>query len=56
MKLAIAVGIFIWLLCGLVGAWRLEGSDNLHFKSIALGPFTLAKAFNEDPVTYPGPT
>ena len=55
MKLFVAVMIFFWLLCGLIGAWMLEGGDNLHFKSIAKGPLTLVKAFNEKPVTYPGP-
>lgn len=55
MKLAVGIAIFIWLLCGFVGDWILEGRDDLHFKSIAYGPITLADALNEHPVSYPGP-
>lgn len=55
MKLAIGVLVFIWLLCGLVGAWRLDDLDVKYWKVIALGPITLARAFNEDPINYPGP-
>ena len=52
MKLFVGFVIFFWLLCGLIGSWRLDDHD---FKTIAKGPFTLARAFNENPVTYPGP-
>lgn len=55
MKLAVGILIFIWLLCGLVGDWMLEGGGDLHFKRIAYGPITLADALNEHPVSYPGP-
>ena len=55
MKLFVAVMIFVWILCGFIGAWRLEGLGDMHFKSIARGPLTLVKAFNDNPVTYPGP-
>ena len=55
MKLWIGIAVFVWVLCGFAGAWRLEGLGSLHFKTIAKGPITLAKAFNDDPVTYPGP-
>jgi hypothetical protein len=55
MKLAIGLLVFIWLLCGLVGAWRLEGRHNMRLGVIARGPFSLAKAFDEYPLTYPGP-
>jgi len=55
MKLAFAVLVFIWIICGGVGAWMLGDLDSGHWKTIAKGPFTLARAFNEDPVTYPGP-
>lgn len=55
MKLAVGIMIFIWLLCGLVGDSILEGRDDLHFKQIAYGPFTLAHALNEHPASYPGP-
>jgi len=55
MKLAFGILVFIWLLCGLVGAWRLEGRHDMRLKWIVRGPFTLAKAFDEYPVNYPGP-
>lgn len=55
MKLFIGVMIFLWLLCGVIGAWRMEGGDDMHFKTIAMGPISLAQAFNDNPVTYPGP-
>ena len=52
MKLLIVILVLIWFLCGLGGAWRL---DDMRLKTIARGPLTLAEAFDEDPVTYPGP-
>lgn len=55
MKLFVAFAVFIWFICGFAGAWRLEGLDDLHWKTIARGPISLVKAFNEDPVSYPGP-
>jgi len=55
MKLAVGIAVILWLLCGLIGDWMLEGSDDLHFKAIAYGPITLADALNEHPVSYPGP-
>jgi hypothetical protein len=33
----------------------LDELDSAHWKAIAKGPITLADAFNEKPVTYPGP-
>ena len=56
MKAFVVFAVFIWLLCGFIGAWRLEGLGELHFKTIAKGPITLVKAFNENPVDYPGPS
>jgi hypothetical protein len=55
MKFAFGVILFIWLMCGLIGAWRLGHLNADHWKLIAKGPFTLARAFNDNPVTYPGP-
>jgi hypothetical protein len=55
MKLALGIAVFFWLLCGLIGAWRIEGRHDMHLKTIARGPISLVKAFNEYPVTYPGP-
>ena len=53
MKLAIGILVFLWLLCGVIGAWWL---DDHRFKTIAWGPVTLAKAYNENPPSYPGPS
>ena len=55
MKLAFGVLVFIWIICGAVGACMLGDLDSAHWKTIAKGPFTLARGFSEDPVTYPGP-
>ena len=52
MKLWFGFAVFVWLLCGLAGAWMLGDLDD--WKTIARGPITLVRAFNEDPVTYPG--
>jgi hypothetical protein len=54
MKLWIGFALFFWLICGLAGAWWLDELDKDHLKTIALGPISLARAFNENPVTYPG--
>jgi hypothetical protein len=50
MKPLLAVGLTIWLVCGLAGAWM---ESDLHWKPIARGPLTLQEAFDEDPVTIP---
>ena len=55
MKFAIGVIVFIWLLCGLFGAWWLGDLNSRHWKEIALGPITLVDAWNEHPVNVPGP-
>ena len=55
MKLFFVLAVVVWLICGLTGAWMLDGRDGLHWKAVAWGPVTLAKAFNEKPVSYPGP-
>jgi len=39
---------------GVAGAW-MKGETSVHWKTIAKGPITLVKAFNENPPTYPGP-
>jgi hypothetical protein len=54
MKLFLGLAIFTWFFFGLVGAWMLEGSSDLHFTTIALGPFTLVRAFNDQPASTPG--
>jgi hypothetical protein len=52
MKLLVTILAIIWLFCGLVGAWWI---GEVHMKRIALGPITLAKALDDQPVSYPGP-
>jgi len=52
MKVVVGVALLLWLICGLAGAWML---GDMHWKPIAKGPITLVKAFDEKPVTYPGP-
>ena len=53
MKLLIVVLVIVWLACGLFGAWRL---GEMRPKPILLGPLTMARAFNDAPVSYPGPS
>jgi hypothetical protein len=55
MKWFVGFVLVVWLLCGLAGAWILDGPGHMHFKTIAKGPISLAKAYNENPVSYPGP-
>ncbi len=55
MKLFFGFAVFIWLLCGFIGAWMMEGGGHLHWKKIAKGPITLVHAINDNPVTFPGP-
>lgn len=55
MKFFVGFVLFVWLLCGVVGAGWLEGLGNMHFKTIAKGPISLVHAINANPVTYPGP-
>ena len=52
VKLFVTVALFVWLLCGVAGAWMIEGRQDLHLRTIALGPISLIKGFNEDPLTY----
>jgi hypothetical protein len=55
MKLLIAVAVLLWLVSGLVGAWMLEGDEDLRWKTVARGPISLVKALNEEePLAYPG--
>ena len=48
MKRYFAFGVVMWLLCGFVGAWALQG-DDFHLKTVAWGPIALASAFNQKP-------
>jgi hypothetical protein len=55
MKAFLVFATFIWFLCGFAGAWWLDGLGEMRFKTILRGPISLVRAFNENPVTYPGP-
>ena len=52
MKVWLGFAIFLWLLCGFVAALWL---GDMHAKVIVKGPISLAKAYNENPASYPGP-
>ena len=56
MKWAIGLLVFSWLLCGLIGAWRLDDLSPQYWQVIAKGPISLARAYNDNPVNYPGPS
>ena len=51
MKLALGIGVLVWLLCGAAGAWILHPSGELGLKAIARGPITLIEAFEGEPGT-----
>ena len=55
MKLAVGLLVFLWVFTGLLGAWWMDELDADHLKTIALGPISLAQAYNDNPVSYPGP-
>lgn len=52
MKLAFGVLVFLWILCGGIGAWMLDDLDSAHWKKIARGPLTLIEALNDKPPKY----
>jgi hypothetical protein len=54
MKFAIGLLVFIWFFCGFLGALMLHDLDSTHWKVVAKGPITLARAVNENPVEVPG--
>ncbi len=56
MKFAFGIAVFLWVLCGGIGAWMLDDFSMHDWKEIARGPITLHEALSEHPVTYPGPT
>ena len=56
MKWAVGIIVVTWLLCGLIGAWRLDDLSPKYWQVIAEGPISLARAYNENPVEYPGPS
>ena len=52
MKLAFGIFVFVWLLCGAIGAWMLDDLDAFHWKKVAWGPVTLVQALNDHPARY----
>jgi hypothetical protein len=52
-KLFVTIAVICWLISGLAGSWMLEGND-MHLKTIAGGPISLVKGFNDTPPQYPG--
>jgi hypothetical protein len=46
--------IFVWLLCGVIGAWMLDDLNRHHWKTIIRGPITLVTAVKEHPASVPG--
>jgi hypothetical protein len=54
MKVFVGFAVLIWLVCGLAGGWMLEGRQ-MHLKTIAGGPFSLIKGYNDSPEYSPGP-
>lgn len=53
MKLFLGLAVFLWLMCGAVGAWMLGELNTRHWDVIAKGPITLIKAINDAPTPYP---
>lgn len=47
MKFVVIMIVIIWFLCGLAGAWMLGDLDRDHWKTVARGPITLARAIND---------
>ena len=54
MKYAVILIVVVWFLCGIAGAWMLDDLNREHWKTIARGPITLARAVNDNPVSAPG--
>ena len=52
MKLAFGVFVFIWILCGGIGAWIDDELSLHHWKRVAWGPVTLVRALNDHPPKY----
>jgi hypothetical protein len=53
MKLWVGLGVFVWLLCGAIGAFIRDDLDAEHWQMIAKGPITMVKAINDHPVAIP---
>ena len=55
MKLFVGFIVFFWVFTGLLGAWWLDELEPQYWRVIAKGPISLARAYNENPPSYPGP-
>lgn len=53
MKLFVGLTVFVWLLCGAIGAWMLDDLDSTHWQVIGKGPITLIRAINHAGTPYP---
>jgi hypothetical protein len=51
MKWFLGLALFFWVCCGVLGA-RWLGDH--RWQVIAKGPISLAKAYNDNPIDYPG--
>ncbi|HEY7005747.1 MAG TPA: hypothetical protein VH392_04615 [Sphingomicrobium sp.] len=52
MKLFVGFAVLVWLICGIAGGMMLEGR-HMHLKTIALGPISLIKGYNDSPEYNP---
>ena len=43
MKAFVVFAVFVWFLCGFVGAWMM---GDIQFRTIARGPISLVKAYD----------
>ena len=55
MKWAVGFLVFIWLVCGLLGAMWLDELEPQYWRVSPKGRVTLARAYNENPSSYPRP-
>lgn len=53
MKMFLGLAIFIWLLCGVGGAWMMDDLDADNWTKVLRGPITLIKAMNNSSPIYP---
>jgi hypothetical protein len=53
VKVFVGLTVFVWLLCGVIGAWMLDDLDSSHWQVIGKGPITLIRAINHAGTPYP---
>jgi hypothetical protein len=53
MKYLVGIVVFLWLLCGLIGAFMEDELSPRHWDTIAKGPITLIHAINDNPLSVP---